>query len=167
MIKRLVTLAFGILLLDQAKGQATVQDQNGTILINRNQSIEDISKNLKRGSFEGGHLLGDSVAMALNSFERVYTYFVPGHGAYALEEKKVIKPVIYEKIHILDRYYTKAAKKGTGVSLEAMRKNYHAILSTATELISFDTKKLEDDIRGIKNPSELEAMFLRIKIKKP
>lgn len=158
-------LLFILMQFSNAYSQAVISEQNGTILINRNQSEEEIARNLKRGSYNESHLLGDSVSHELNEFEKAYVYYLPGSGAYATEQKKVIKPIIYEKIHFLDKNYTKMARKSLQ-SIPELRYKFIKILNIATPLVSFDTKKVDQDLSTIKDVQSIENYFLRIKFQK-
>lgn len=143
-------------------GQATFTDSNGTIIINKNLSKEDQIKQLKRGSYVESHILGDSVTYGLNQFEKSMVYFTQSSGAYAIEQKRVIKPVIYKKIYALDEYYIKSIAAGKLGVLD-VRPKYVKILAKASKLVDFDTKKVEQDLKKLKDPEQIEAYFLKIK----
>lgn len=114
---------------------------------------------LKRGSYVGPHLLGDTITQLLNAFEREYVYYKKTSGAYPVEEMVINKRHIYKTVHQLDDYFKDGIQKGEVTITEAYSR-YKKILEIGLRLKEFETTQLEKDLKKIKTPQEKEKFLL-------
>ena len=118
----------------------------------------------KRGYYVGPHVLGDTITMLLNKFEMDFVYYESGDGAYSVEEKKIIKPVLYKSIKKLVKQYTKDVKKGN-VAGDLAYSRLKLIIQRGIRLKNYDTFKVENELNAIKSVEELEEYILKLKFK--
>ena len=142
--------------------QANLTSSNGVIILNPNQSAELINS-LTRGSYTGPHFFGDSITYKMNQFEKMYTYYQPGNGAYAVETKMILKPEIYKKVKMLEKAYVKDVKKNRLDIREAEHK-LSKTLSLAIKLMDYDTKALENELILVETAEKVEVYFSNIKL---
>lgn len=149
---------------------ATLSAQNvatttssGIVYLYPNESDIEIS-NYKRGSYAGSHILGEEVDKQLSLFEKNYVYYKKGEGAYAVEEKHVLKPNIYKAVNRVVKQYTKKFKKGKVPAAEAEAAISNA-LEVGNKLIRFQTEKVEYDLEKVKNVDYIEKYLENIKFK--
>ncbi len=121
---------------------------------------ETSPRNLKRGSYIGPHVLGDSVTMAINNFEKEYVYFKPTSGAYAVEEKIIVKQNIYKKVHDFDRYIVKSFQSDFS-SKQELTNRLLTVINVGTKLLNFDTQQVEREIKKL-GPVEFEKYLLNL-----
>jgi hypothetical protein len=137
--------------------QAIASESGGGIYLYKNES--DVDESLKRGYYVGPHILGDTITMLMNRFEKDYTYYQESSGAYKTEEKKINKPNIYFKVKKVEKNLTKEVKKGRMDEDEAYRK-LKRTLSLAIKLMNYRTDQVEEDLRKLKKTDEiLDYMF--------
>lgn len=118
-------------------------------------------KGLKRGSYVGEHVLGDTVSQLLNTFEKTYVYYKKSSGAYPVEEKVVLKTPVYKKVKTFDSYITKKYQEDEIKSGEASSR-LQKVLTTAIKLMNYDTKQVEKDIKKIAEPEDVEKYLNNI-----
>lgn len=118
-------------------------------------------KGLKRGSYVGEHVLGDTVSQLLNTFEKTYVYYKQASGAYPVEEKVVLKTSLYKKVKTFDNYITKKYQEDQIKSGEASSR-LQKVLTTAIKLMNYDTKQVEKDVKKIEEPEEVEKYLNNI-----
>lgn len=119
--------------------------------------------NLKRGSYVGPHVLGDSVTHLLNNFEREYVYFKPTSGGYAVEEKVTLKRNIYKNIHDFDKYISQAYEVNL-LSKEEATLRLGTVINTGIKLLNFDTNQLEKDIKKL-GPLDFEKYLTNLQFR--
>lgn len=117
---------------------------------------------MKRGSYVGPHIFGDSVTYLMNEFERSYVYFKTSSGAYPVEEKVVLKRNIYKKVHEFEDFITKSFTHGL-VTPEDGAKRLNRILKVGIKLMSYETRQVEMDVKKIKVPTEFEKYLLNLR----
>jgi len=119
--------------------------------------------NLKRGSYVGPHVLGDSVTHLLNNFEREYVYFKPTPGGYAVEEKVTLKRNIYKNTHDFDKYISQAYEVNL-LSKEEATLRLGNVINTGIKLLNFDTNQLEKDIKKL-GPLDFEKYLANLQFR--
>jgi hypothetical protein len=119
--------------------------------------------NLKRGSYVGPHIFGDSITHALNNFEREYVYFKSTTGGYAVEEKVVLKRNLYKNIHDYDKYISKAYESNL-LSKEEATLRLGNVINTGIKLLNFDTHQLEKDIKKL-DPVDFEKYLKNLRFR--
>jgi hypothetical protein len=119
--------------------------------------------NLKRGSYVGPHILGDSVTSLLNNFEREYVYYKPTYGAYAVEEKVIMKHTIYKKVHDFDKYIIKAYLSDPSAKQEVTTRLV-AVINRGIKLLNFDTNQVEKEIKKLE-PPDFEKYLLGLQFR--
>ena len=119
--------------------------------------------NLKRGSYVGPHVLGDSITHALNNFEREFVYFKSTAGGYAVEEKVVLKRSLYKNIHDFDKYISKAYESNL-LSKEEATLRLGNVINTGIKLLNFDTHQLEKDTKKL-DPVDFEKYLKNLQFR--
>ena len=119
--------------------------------------------NLKRGSYVGPHVLGDSITHALNNFEREFVYFKSTAGGYAVEEKVVLKRILYKNIHDYDKYISKAYESNL-LSKEEATLRLGNVINTGIKLLNFDTHQLEKDTKKL-DPVDFEKYLKNLQFR--
>lgn len=119
--------------------------------------------NLKRGSYVGPHILGDSVTNLLNNLEKEYVYFKPTYGAYAVEEKVIMKRTIYKKVHDFDKYITKTFVDDPSAKQEVTTRLV-SVINIGIKLLNFDTNQVEKDIKKLE-PADFEKYLLGLQFR--
>lgn len=119
--------------------------------------------NLKRGSYVGPHILGDSVTNLLNNLEREYVYFKPTYGAYAVEEKVILKRTLYKKVHDFDKYIAKEYLSDPSAKQEVTARLV-SVINIGIKLLSFDTNQVEKDIKKLE-PADFEKYLLGLQFR--
>jgi hypothetical protein len=120
--------------------------------------------NMKRGSYVGPHVLGDSVTFLLNNFEKLYVYYKTSSGAYPVEEKVVLKRNIYKKVHDFDSFISKSYQANLVNGQEATGR-LKKVLNIGIKLMSYDTNLLEKEVKKIDLPTDFERYLLELQFK--
>jgi hypothetical protein len=120
-------------------------------------STDNGINNIPEGS-AGNHILGDIIARKLFLFQELYTdevEVVPGNP----QTKTVIKkPVIYDAVMRIDKYYRKAAKKDKLLIVSAQN-NMNLILDIAMNIMSADTDEFDKAIKSSPDTVALISLF--------
>ena len=133
-----------------------------TYLNKRTTSLgEDVTK---RGYYIGPHALGDTITILLNKFENDFVYYEMGIGAYAVEEKKIIKPAIHKAVWRINKYYEKKVEKGDITEQNAYSR-MKSVLKKAIRLKNYHTEDVEAKLKKIRKASEIEEYFDKIKFR--
>lgn len=144
--------------------QAMVSDSgSGVTYLNKNEGSKGLD-DYKRGYYVGPHVLGDTITMLLNRFETDYVYYIPGDGAYAVTEKKIIKPIIYKAIKRVNKYYEKSVDKNK-VSEAVAYGKMKMILNKGIRLRDYYTEKVEADLKKMKDPVAIEEYLSKIEFR--
>jgi len=106
---------------------------------------------------ESDHFLGEAIGNKMGLLKDTYTYSTYDNISRT-EVPTVDKPVIYFSIKKVNKHYKKQMKKGALVKEEAI-KHMDSILKVALNIKSQYTLDLENDLRKIKEPSEIVAFF--------
>ncbi|WP_436517506.1 hypothetical protein [Ekhidna sp. To15] len=118
----------------------------------------------KRGYYVGPHVLGDTITMLLNRFENDFVYYEMGTGAYAVEEKKVIKPSLHKAIWRVNKYYEKKVDAGDITERNAYIR-MKAVVSKGIKLKNYYTEDIEAKLKKMKKAPEIEAYLDKIKFR--
>lgn len=110
---------------------------------------------LKRGSFVGVHILGDTISQLLNTFEKTYVYYKQSSGAYPVEEKVVLKTPLYKKVRSFNEFITKLHTEGSLPRNEAASRLTKA-LTIGIKLMNYETKQVEKDVKKLTDPVDFE-----------
>ena len=163
MIKmRMLFVVFYLLLASTAFSQVQAR-YDGMVYLNKNENTlgEDAKKN---GYYVGPHVLGDTITMLLNRFEKDFVYFETGDGAYGVEEKKIIKPDLYNAIKKIEKFYSKSLKKELVEETFAYSR-LKLVLQRGIRLKNFDTSVVEKDLKRMKSVEDMENYILELKFK--
>jgi hypothetical protein len=144
--------------------QAVANDASGVMYLFPNEVRSNNS--FRRGVFAGQHIFGDTITYKMNEFEKKYVYFKPGNGAYAVEEKIILKPQIYKSIKKLDTFFEKEFSEGR-MSVVVASDRFTKVLDVGLKLINFQTVQVEKDIKKLKDPLALEKYLLSLKFSQP
>jgi hypothetical protein len=120
--------------------------------------------NLKKGSYVGPHLLGDSITYLLNNFEKQYVYYKTSSGAYPTEEKVILKTNIYKKVHEFDNFITKSYTYNLDTKKEAIAR-LTKVISIGVKLLYYDTRQLEKEVKKLKLPTDFERYLNELQFK--
>ena len=161
--KVLGSLLFIVLCYNTSFGQSMTSDSGGALYLYKSETSNPADL-FKRGYYVGPHVLGDTITMLLNAFEQKFTYFKKSEGAYATEEKVVLKRDIYRAINQVNNYYEKGVKKGR-ISTDEAYSKVKAILTTGVKLMDYNTTQVESQLRKIKSIQETENYLLSIKFR--
>ena len=130
-----------------------------------NKSTTSIGEDAtKRGYYVGPHVLGDTITMLLNRFENDFVYYEMGTGAYAVEEKKVIKPAIHKAIWRVNKYYEKKVDAGEITERNAYIR-MKAVVAKGIRLKNYYTEDIENKLKKMKKAPEIEAYLDKIKFR--
>jgi RecG-like helicase len=144
-----------------SKSQSVASD-DGVLYLYPNNS-EDAKYSNRRGSYVALHPLGAEVTQEMNKFEYEYVYYVKSTGAYAVEEKIILKKPIYSAVKKVEKYYLyKTSKKE--FTQQQSEKEFSEILVKAIKLAKYQTIKVETDLKKIKNPEDI-INYMNEKIK--
>lgn len=135
---------------------------NGVMYLNKNEKPANTGDEYKRGSYVGPHILGDTITGLLNKFEHDYTYYKPSGGAYSTDMLVINKLPIYKSVKKINKHYEKALKKGKVEEQEAYN-NLKKLLLIAIKLNTYYTAEVEEHLKKIKDPEELEEYILSLK----
>jgi len=109
------------------------------------------------------HSLGEIVAKRLHLLEESYTYYTEIPGAFS--DKRVIqKPIIYNSIYKIDKYYRKKVRKELQGKQKAAAELCHHI-DIALTLLYKDTKKFERELENADKVENMIDVFNRVKIR--
>ncbi|TKG88481.1 hypothetical protein EYV94_26960 [Puteibacter caeruleilacunae] len=111
----------------------------------------------------GTHSLGNLIAKKQFLFEKTYTYSTPIAPGNPGMRTVIRKPLIYNAVQKLERYYKKQMKKQKLTSNDAQT-SYKKVLDVAQAAFSEDTEKFEAHIRTIKDIEDLHSLFGDVKI---
>lgn len=139
--------------------QAVASDA-GVIFLYPNETNSTLS-NVRRGAFGGSHDLGEEISTKLNEFEKTFVYYKKSQGAYATEEKIVLKPAIYKSIKKMDKYYSKKALESPTAITDITAK-YNSLLDIGIKLMKYNTTQVESRLKKIKDPAEIEKYFFSL-----
>ncbi len=162
----LIILLILISLVNCSHAQTSVTESNGVFILNPNQKSDE-GKSFRRGTYTDTHFFGEDITNKLDLFEKNYVYYLPGTGAYAVEEKKILKPEIYKKIKYIERSLVKAVKQNK-MNLEDASKKLSYIVTLSIKLLNFDTSNLEKDLKRMDNNiNDIIAYFEKIRFHEP
>lgn len=134
-----------------AFGQTIIHPYDNVIYV---YSAEDETPGVKRGTYDETHMLGKEVREIANNIERAYVYYQSTGGAYAMQEKVVNKPAIYNAYQRLDKYYTKGVASGK-LSVTDATPEVVEVYSTLLKLLNYETTTVENDLKKIKKPAAI------------
>lgn len=134
---------------------------NGTVLYLKPMS-NSVSPNLRRGSYVGMHILGDTISAQLNIFEKKYVYFKMSSGAYPVDERVVLKRNLYKKIKEFEEFIVKSYSSKL-ISRYTAQIRLDQVLSIGIRLLNYDTRQVEREVKKIKTPTEFEKYILNLK----
>ncbi len=124
----------------------------------------DRRNTLKRGSYVGPHVLGDSITRLMNEFESEFVFYRNTGGAYPVEEKMVIKRPIYKGVHDFEKYLRELLKnKSVNEADAAVRLT--RILKVSIKLVDYNTQELEKILKKTKDPLFFEQCILKIRFR--
>jgi hypothetical protein len=104
---------------------------------------------------------GEDIGIKLYMLQRMYTFVIKGTASSPGDKVQVEKPMLYNNIKKMVRYYKAMAKKGILTETEAKAKLDH-VLNVGLSVKSQDTGKLEDALKLAKKPDAVAKVFERV-----
>jgi hypothetical protein len=156
---RFVILIILVFLSSSVYAQAVASDA-GVVFLYPNETNATLT-NVRRGAYAGTHAFGEDIANKLDEFEKNYVYYKKSQGAYATEEKIVLKQPIYKAIKKMDKFYTKKALQEPQSFSEVTTK-YSTLLDIGNKLMKYNTTQVEAKLKKMKDPLEIEKYFLSL-----
>lgn len=101
---------------------------------------------------------GEDIALKYYVLKNTYTFVIKGTPSSPGDKTEIEKPVIYNSLKKLSRYYKKMVKKGT-ISKEEARAKLHHALDVGLSVRNQDTSKFEDTIRNTKDIAKIASLF--------
>lgn len=120
------------------------------------QLLKDINEALVVDNF-----LGEEVALKMHLLKETYTYIIPASPQTPGERVEISKPSIYNSLKKLNRYYKKQVKKDI-LTKEEAAKRFSTFLDIGYSVFNQNTDELEEALRKVRKPEEIEAVFSRI-----
>lgn len=106
-------------------------------------------------------LLGETISLKLEQFNRVYTKKVNCGPPSFITSTEIQKPDLYYSVQKLVKYYRKCLKKET-LSHEKIEKQMVDILNKCVQIVNQETKPIEQELRNANNSKEIAGVFERI-----
>lgn len=101
---------------------------------------------------------GEDIGLKFYVLAQSYTYVVPGTPSSPGDKTEIEKPVIYNNVKKMNRYYKKKVKKGEMTKEEAKKKLHH-VLNVGLSIKNQATGPFEDALRKKKSADEVAALF--------
>ncbi|MBN1598815.1 MAG: hypothetical protein JW894_11015 [Bacteroidales bacterium] len=151
-----------VLIILISVGFQAVYSQEDNFVFEDNPYVTDISS-VDR-TYLKDHPLGKDISARLELLKNVYTYIEPASAVSPSDKTVVMKPVIYNSVVKLNRYYKKKSKNGL-IDTEKDKNEFETIINKALILYSEDTENLERDLRKAKEPEEILEVYSRVILK--
>jgi hypothetical protein len=107
------------------------------------------------------HPLGSEVAEKLVLLKNRYTYIQPAGPTSPVEKTIISKPVIYNSIQKLNRYFKKALKKGI-INIDTARTDFLMCINIALIIQSDNTKEFENYLNKMSSPEEILSAYRKV-----
>ena len=107
------------------------------------------------------HFLGDEIAVKLLKLKKTYTYKQAATPTDPVEKTVVEKPIIYNALKKMSRYYKKQVRKDKMTKAEAAEQ-YDHLLEIGLCVFSQDTDKFEQAIREARKAEKIEKVFMKV-----
>ena len=120
----------------------------------RSEEIEEIEV----PPYVSKHYLGDEFTKMFFALKEQYVYLPEKTATNPEPSPTTEKPVIYNTVKKLDRYYKKMLKKGK-MSKEEVIEKLETIVAVGYSIRYEETKNLEKMLWKMKDVSQLEALF--------
>ena len=104
------------------------------------------------------HFFGEDIAVKCYAVQQAYTFVIKGTPSSPGDKTEVEKPVIYNNLKKLCRYYKKMVKKGSMTKDDAIAKLDYA-LDVTLSLRNQETSAFEDAIRSAKGIDNIAMLF--------
>ena len=120
----------------------------------RSEEIEEIEV----PPYVSKHYLGSDFTKMFFALKEQYVYIPEKTATNPEPSPTTEKPVIYNTVKKLDRYYKKMLKKGK-MSEDDVREKLHTVVAVGYSLRYADTESLEKILWKMKDPTELAKLF--------
>ncbi len=104
------------------------------------------------------HPLGNEIAEKLVLLKDRYTYVQPAGPTSPVEKTVISKPVIYNSIQKLNRYYKKELK-AERIGLDQAKADFTMCIDIALIIHSADSEKFEEYLSKMKDPEEILGAY--------
>ncbi len=138
--------------------QTYAQDEEKFIFEN-NPSALDVSSITVND--QRGHPLGIEVSKKLELLKDRYTYIEPAGATTPTDKTIVIKPIIFNSIQKLNRYYKSAIKKGS-IPIDVAKEEFLRCLDIALIIYADNTEEFEQYLRKAKKPEQILEAYNKV-----
>ncbi len=108
--------------------------------------------------FVGDHFLGKSIAVKLEILRDSYTWTEPASPTVPTPRLVIEKPIIYNNVRKVEKFYKKELKGGT-MSLSQAQQEFDTILNIAIYIRNQETIRFEEKLKSLKEETEIVALF--------
>ena len=109
------------------------------------------------------HVLGDGIAKKMVLLSDRYTQIVPATPTSPVEKTMVKKPIIYNSIKKLNKYYSKAVKKNE-MDTAVAKAEFEKCLDIALIIYNKNTSQFEQTLKEAKQPKDILSVFNKVVI---
>lgn len=109
----------------------------------------------------GHHFLGDTIAKKIYLMYEIYTYIEPIAPGNPATKTMVYKPIIYNSIRKIEKYFKKEIKKGN-ITKEEAKIKFNYILDIVILLKNKNTDVLEKYIRNCNTTTDLINLYSHV-----
>jgi len=153
MFKLGIILLFSVLTL-----QLVAQDEIQFVFENNPRAL-DI--NSVSGNGFRDHPMGNEISKKLELLKSRYTYIVPASPTSPTDKTVVIKPVIYNSILKLNRYYKKELKS-ENITLKGAQEEFLKCINIALIIYAENTDEFEQYLRKAKKPDQIIDTYNKV-----
>lgn len=150
-----------VLLFSVSAIKLAAQDEIQFVFEN-NPSALDISS--LTGDEYRNHPLGIEVSKKLELIKTRYTYIEPAGPTSPTDKTIVIKPVIYNSIIKLNRYFKKEIKNGN-IQLSVAKEEFLNCINIALIIYADNTEEFEKYLRKAKKPDQILEAYGKVLLK--
>jgi hypothetical protein len=109
-------------------------------------------------SYSYEHFMGEKIGKKLALLSLSYTWIAEASATAPVAMTMIEKPLIYNNVKRLERYYKKSIKKDE-MTLEEASTSFEKILDIALLVRYQQTTALEEELKSIKEDTELVSLF--------
>lgn len=145
------TLILGLFLIPFAKSQ-----EINSFSFNNNVKLLDVSQ-INPADVKS-HKLGDDIAKKMVLLDDAYTKIEKAGPTSPVDKTIIRKPVIYNSIKKLNKYYLKGVKKSEIDTATAYEQFIHC-LDVAIIIAHQNTSAFEENLKKIKDPQQIYSTY--------
>ncbi len=151
-MRTLLLLAFSIISLSYLKAQEATASYQFDYMEDK-LNTADLDQ-----SYSYNHFMGERIGKKLALLSDSYTWKEEATATTPVAMTIVEKPLIYNNVKKLERFYKKGIRKDE-ITLEEAAVAFEKILDIALLVRYQETSALEEDLKQIKEETELVAIF--------